>query len=203
MSFLAISSLGSSLSTDWITPQEQLQRFALTMAEERLGENKDKFGKINDLMECRVVESASRSILKHLHLSQINEVPSLFDQSVNHFIKPTPLPSIFTDWYTARKRLKNLPEKIPSLPLNIHEILNERCPIYGDQTKPDGTHYTVNDTHILQLLCEEDGNLNEFEAVVKRYGEEHYHNDGHPFQFRYFSPRAYQEYGNVKFEPTH
>ena len=49
-----------------------------------------------------------------------------------------------TNWYTALSKLNLLPQSIPPLPSNIHEILMANCPIYSDKR--------VNDTHSLFLF---------------------------------------------------
>ncbi len=189
----------------WITPQEHLGRLALSVAKERVLTN--GLRELPDDLVTTVAECAALLILRRSDLSSSDgEIPSLQDLAVAHLVELSPLPSSLTNWYTARKRLNNLPEKLPPLPENIYAILNEKCPIYGDQIKEDGTRPRVGETHFLQLICEEDGSLNRFENVVKNYGKTHYTREGYslenPLQFRKFRRESREEHGDTPFE-TH
>lgn len=208
MASLAAPILAASTNRDgWITPQEQLERLAFTVAEDRFRANQAKFEKLPMILNDKVTECAAKSILRCSNLLSYDaqeQVPTLTHLIVDHLIEPTPLPPGLTNWYTARERLRALPEKLPPLPKDIHQIVNSKCPIYDGQIKADGTHYSVDDTHFLQLLCEEDGSLNHFENnVVKPYGENHYLQGVNPLQFRYFWHEARQEHGEVPCELTH
>jgi hypothetical protein len=209
MTPLAVSSQNRRIS-----PQEQLERLAFTMIEEQLRVNKAKFKTVPEVLLDRVTECAVQAILRSSNLSPDNieehRIPKLTDLAVGCLIELNPLPPILTHWYTARDRLMALPEKLPPLPKNIHAVVNGRCPIYGTEIKPDGTYYRVRDTHFLQLLCQEDGNLNQFEKnVLKPYGEKHYPKGENPLQLlgmcsdvplKSDVPR---EYGEMPCEPTH
>jgi hypothetical protein len=102
-----------------------------------------------------------------------------------------------TNWHTALDRLNMLPDKILPLPLNICQILDSICPIRGGETKKDGTAYKVSDTHSLYLIPPD--SLNELEARVNAYGQEHlaeYGVENNPLQFRYFWSAARSEHGD-------
>lgn len=49
------------------------------------------------------------------------------------------------NWYNVLRKLNILPETIPPLPLNIHEILASTCPIFGAPRR-------LTDTHSLWLI---------------------------------------------------
>jgi hypothetical protein len=183
---------------DWITPQEQLERLALVEVKKRLYRKKEEVPKsFYDRIDWEdVVRPAIRSVLRRSNLSKSNAIPKLQDLCVDHLMGP--LPSSLTEWYTARERLGILPEKLPPLPWNIDQILNSKCPVYGDEKKEDGTHYTVKETHVLQLLCEEDGSINQFEKEIRAHWKKY-----PSLRFRIFNPAARQEYGNLRFEPSH
>ncbi|MBF8263707.1 MAG: hypothetical protein HW387_1372 [Parachlamydiales bacterium] len=113
-----------------------------------------------------------------------------------------------TNWHTALNRLNSLPEKIPPLPANIFQILNSRCPIYGDLVKAEGkrfrTFVQVKDTHFLALILEGFGNLNRLERdILIPYGRQKYPGGENPLQFRCFWETARQEHANVPFPDTH
>jgi hypothetical protein len=208
MASLAASIFATPSQDGWISPQEQLERLAFIMAEEQLETNKAKFKTVPKLLIDRVTECAAQSILKCSNLSPYNieehRIPKLTDIAIGCLIELSPLPPILTHWYTARDRLMALPEKLPPLPRNIHAIVNGKCPIYDTQIKPDGTYYRVRDTHFLQLLCQEDGNLHQFEQnVLKPYGEKHYPKGRNPFRLLYLWLDVYQEYGEIPYESTH
>ena len=112
--------------------------------------------------------------------------------------------SRLTNWYTALKLIGKLPKKIPPLPRQIHKVLNSKCPkIICDKLKSDGTFYTVGEKCTLTLIPEELENINQFERVVKSYGEKQYPENENPLQFRYFWDAAREEHGSVPFGPTH
>jgi hypothetical protein len=179
----------------WITPQEQLRRLALSIAKEQVYTN--GLGELPVERTSTVTESLARSILRRSYLSSSgSEIPSLQDLAVERLIEPSPLPFVLTNWYIARKRLNILPEKIPPLPENITQILNSKCSIYGDQIKEDGTHPRVGETHFLQLICQEDGSLIQFIDVLRAY----YLNEKERFWILNFSTITRREHGNVPFK---
>lgn len=49
------------------------------------------------------------------------------------------------NWYNVLRKLNILPESIPPLPSNIHDILGSPCPIFGSPNR-------VTDTHTLWLI---------------------------------------------------
>jgi hypothetical protein len=109
-----------------------------------------------------------------------------------------------TNWYAALKRLDTLPKKIPPLPLDIHQIMYSKCPIYGDQKKEDGTPYLVKDTHFLSLVPRAFGSINHLEGeILKPYGEKNYPKGQNPLQFQYFWNVVRAEHGNTPFRETH
>jgi len=188
-----------------ITPQEQLNRLALSSLREVVC---TKLDSLPDTLKESVVERAVQLILKRSGVSDERAEPqilSLFDRTITQLLKVKPLPSCLTNWHTALKRLSVLPKKIPPLPKDIIGILESECPIHGDQNKPDGTPFLVKDTHVLYLIPEELGTLNHFESeILKPYGEEKYGDgDQNPLQFRFFWDAACQEHGDVPFEDSH
>ncbi len=89
-----------------------------------------------------------------------------------------------TNWHTALSRLGILPEQIPPLLLNSNQIRDGICPIRGSfYLFPRGT-------------------LNNFEALVKAYGQKHLASFGgaNPLQFQYFWEPARRDHGNTQFE---
>ena len=88
-----------------------------------------------------------------------------------------------TNWHTALSRLNKLPEQIPPLHLTIDQIRDGICPIRG----------------AFYLLPR--GTLNEFEAIVRAYGQKHLAAFGgeNPLQFKYFWKAARQEHGDTQF----
>lgn len=57
-----------------------------------------------------------------------------------------------TNWYQALINLGVLPDKVPPLPLNIHEILDRDCPMHLNKPNLDGTYKKIKDTHFLCLI---------------------------------------------------
>ena len=57
-----------------------------------------------------------------------------------------------SNWYKALINLGLLPDRIPPLPLNIHEILDRDCPLHPNSPNLDGTYKKIQDTHFLCLL---------------------------------------------------
>ncbi|OGN55247.1 MAG: hypothetical protein A3D96_06660 [Chlamydiae bacterium RIFCSPHIGHO2_12_FULL_44_59] len=100
----------------------------------------------------------------------------------------------------ALRKIGLLPAHIPALPKNMGQILNEKCPIHGDEAGPDGTSLKIWQTHSLYLLPP--GTLNELEARVSAYGRAHLAEYGreNPLQFRYFWNAARQEHGDTRFD---
>ncbi len=179
----------STPTARWITPEEQLERLDVTVAKEQVYTS--RLGELSEVLTHAITESTTRSILRRSDLSTESDIPLLQDLDVESYS----LPSTLTNWYKARKCLNNLPEKIPPLPRNIHQILNGKCPIYEGKK--------IEDTHFLQLICQEDGSLNQFETVTKAYGRIHYPEGQNPLRFRSFWDEAHQEHSAVPFEPTH
>jgi hypothetical protein len=105
------------------------------------------------------------------------------------------LTSELTNWYTALQRLNQLPERMPPLPWNIIQILRGECSIFSEQLPPDEVPLKMIETGVLYLMP--DDTVNEFEAVVRAYGAQHYPADANPLQFRYFWPEARAEHGNT------
>lgn len=77
-----------------------------------------------------------------------------------------------TNWYKALRRLHSLPEKIPPLPETIGQIMEGRCPIYGDQVQKDGTYLKVKDTHFLVLIPQEFQTLHHLQENILKPCEE-------------------------------
>ncbi len=137
----------------------------------------------------KVIESATRSILKTMtSKGSETQVPSLTDIVVERLVEPSPLPPILTNWYTALERIQALPDEIPALPRNIHQILGSNCPIHSNKR--------IGETHSLYLIPP--GTLNGLEECVSAYGQTLYPNEN-PLKFRYFWDAARQEHANVQF----
>jgi hypothetical protein len=109
-----------------------------------------------------------------------------------------------TDWYSSLNRFKVLPKKIPRLPANIIDILNNRCPVYYDKRKADGSFYKITDTHILILTSiQEFKTLNLFEKYMCQYNQKHKLNDAQSFQIERFWQRARSKYGDRNLGTIH
>jgi hypothetical protein len=118
------------------------------------------------------------------------------------------LPPALTHWHTALKRLGLDQERVSPLPWHMPQILKSKCPLpkkEGKELKPDGTPWTVGDTHVLYWVPA--GSVNELEARVSAYGREALNAAGgrlypneNPLQCRFFWPRARREYGDVAHE---
>jgi hypothetical protein len=121
---------------------------------------------------------------------------------------PRDFGAAITHWYTALLRLAEihpaiLPQTIPPLPLDILQILNSKCPIYGDLPKRDGTFHTIGDTHVLSLCSQEFGSINTLEeTMVKPYEAAHYQGET-PLRSRIFWSAARREYGDLPFPTTY
>ena len=177
----------------WITPQEQLEFLASPMVRQRLDEDETR-----ELLESlpegiidRIPASVIRSSLKSIK-GETGHFPTLFDMVIEQLVEPRPLPSNQTNWYTALERIGALPDKIPALPRNIHEILGSPCPIHST----DKTPLTVGQTHSLYLLPP--GSLNELEQRVSSYGQKFFQGEN-PLKFGYFWRVALEEHANVQF----
>lgn len=59
---------------------------------------------------------------------------------VLHYGQPHP---IFTEWHEALVSLKILPDKIPPLPEDIHDLVERPCPISGNKQKIYNTHHLI------------------------------------------------------------
>lgn len=202
----ASSSSSGSPQAGWITPEEQLNRLALSMAEELVNQNRDKLQlSAGASIEQPIIESVARSILRRSDLSEGSEkrVPSLLDLSVEHLVESSSLLPSLTTWYKGLKRIGKLPEKIPPLPANIYQILEGKCPKQiCSKTKPDRTFYKIKEKCTLILIPQELENPDEFEKVVKAYGEEHYPEGENPLQYRDFWDPAREQHGKTPFGPT-
>lgn len=145
------------------------------------------------------LERLSASVLK----AAFSKTSIIFDirKIVASYLVDQLDPSL-TNWHTALRRLKALPKKHPPLPWNIHQILDSKCPVYGDQLKPDRTHYKIKDTHILYLIPGEFATLHHLEEnILKPYGAKTCpKGDTHPFQFASF---VHKEHGDAPFLDTH
>jgi hypothetical protein len=181
---------------DWITPEEQLLRFATPLAKGRMYENRMRvtreFDKLPKHLINRIEESAARSMIDYSKLPNLSEqssrrVKSLFNLTSEKWIEPQPLPTELTDWYKACSLLKSLPKTVPEAPRLTYQILNnKKVPLS------------------LSLVPEEFGTLNQLERdILKPYGEEKYPKDENPLRFRCFWDAAREEHGNVPFAPTH
>jgi len=96
-----------------ITPQEQLNRLALSSLREVVC---TKLDSLPDTLKESVVERAVQLILKRSGVSDERAEPqilSLFDRTITQLLKVKPLPSCLTNWHTALKRLSVLPKKSP------------------------------------------------------------------------------------------
>jgi hypothetical protein len=197
--------------SQWITPQEQLERLALPYATdhvnaviERLATEAFKqplkssfksLAETTELLKDVVDKVIDQSIAELLNIEgHKNQVPSLFDLVIKRLVPPSPLLAHLTNAIRALALLGMLPERIPALPDNIIEILNSRCSVFNDGR-------TVAETHTLMLIP---GGLtlDEFEAKVRAYGAANYRGDN-PLQFRYFWDQARQEHGKVSLGEAH
>lgn len=146
-----------------------------------------------------ITPEAQLGMLRAASQFEVSRVPNLAKDFV----------ALLTNWHTALTRLAKacprvFPKTIPPLPLNILQILDSPCPIYGDQVKSDGSIYKIRDTHVLSLVLQEFGTLNDFEeTVIKPYEEANYSKDTTPLRFRSFWRAAREKYGNVPFDETH
>ena len=173
MASIPISTQPTNQSRDfWITPCEQMLRLSRPLVKNCLV----KGGRDDGLRLPPYV--ISKIALEFFKLS--DQLPR----------GPHSLPSNFTNWYTALKRIDALPDKIPALPLNIHEILRSACPIFST----DKTLRTIGETHSLYLIPP--GTLNELEQRVSRYGQQFFQGEN-PLKFRYFWNEARQEHGDI------
>jgi hypothetical protein len=144
--------------------------------------------------------------LKRLWMPVAKEIASLniLCPDIENMVAQSALDESVTNWYTALSRLRVRPDKIPPLPNHIGQTLDSNCPIYREQRKLDGTRYKVKDTHVLVLVPEEFGTVNQFERdVLKPYGEANYPANENPLQFRYFLNEARREHADKPFAPTH
>lgn len=201
----ACASSSASPQAHWITPQEQLTRLALPMAKELVNQNRDKFQlSFGAPIEEPIIESVARSILRRSGISEDSEkILSLMDLCVEHLVESSPLPPHLTTWYKALNRIHKLPEKIPPLPASIHQTFEENCPRQiCSYTKSDGTCYKIKETCTLILIPQELGNPDEFEKVVKAYGENHYPEGENPLHYQDFQGPDRQQYGEIPFGPT-
>ncbi|HSX38644.1 MAG TPA: hypothetical protein VLE95_07435, partial [Chlamydiales bacterium] len=106
-------------------------------------------------------------------------------------------------WYTAHSLLGMVSKEIPPLPKEINEIMDSKCPIYGDQTQADGSYLKVKDTHFLALVPKEFGTLNQLQRdILKPYAEREYSDKENPLRFR-FTRAAHQAHADAAFPDTH
>ena len=143
--------------------------------------------------------------LKRLHLPIAVEVQTgspLFPEIAKIVSLYAGADESLTDWYRALSLLKALPERIPPLPQNIHEIMDSKCPIYGDQMQADGTFLKVKQTHLLSLVPEEFGTLEKLvTTILKPYAKKNYSSHENPLRFRQFPDRL--TYLHAPFLKTH
>lgn len=193
-SILSLTQLPPQSREPGITPREQLECLAFSQLERELGLAGEPLPFCLDAF----FESAVHSILRRsglsLAASDFEKNPSLFNRSLELLVPARPFPLAETNWYTALKSIGALPTRIPPLPVDIHEILEGLCPIYKDQTKPDGTPYKIKDTHILYLIPA--GTVNELEQRISAYGQQFFQGEK-PLKFSFFWSEARQEYATV------
>lgn len=122
---------------------------------------------------------------------RVQEVPELVFQYSN---------DPCTRWHTALKAIGMLPDRIPALPRDIHQILNSKCPIPRKKKESDRTIYKIRETHSLYLIPA--GTLNQLEARVRAYGAAHLAEYGEKnlLKFEYFWPEPREEYGDIQFD---
>ncbi|OGN56093.1 MAG: hypothetical protein A3D96_00110 [Chlamydiae bacterium RIFCSPHIGHO2_12_FULL_44_59] len=136
---------------EWITPQEQLERL-LNYAAKPIARS------VSEASTCPISIAGIAKIISQYAVEALS--PEL------------------TDWYTSLELRGSLPDKVPALPWNMPDILDHKCPIWGDETKPDGTHYKYRDTWSLSLKTPE--TVNELIASVRVYGEQTLKDQGTP-----------------------
>lgn len=137
----------TAIGREWITPDEQLKR----------------------LYKPLLVEQVE-FVLPAEGLPEIVADYAYSDQS-----EPSEVyPENYTRWYTALKKIGMLPDRVPALPANIHDILKAPCPLpksWDEKRKPDGTPWTVGDSHSLYLLPAGDI-VGDLQAHCALYGKE-------------------------------
>ncbi len=112
-----------------------------------------------------------------------------------------------TYWYTALEKLYLLPDLVPTLPENFHEIYFGNCPIkeMEGNVKVDGEPYKLYETHSLYLIPTM--SLNDLEKRVSAYGRNVLgaKNDAeNPLRFRNFYHRDLYRgglFGSIKSDP--
>lgn len=97
--------------------------------------------------------------------------------------------SPLTHWHKAHKMLGTLPEKLPPLPENIAEIMGSPCSIYPGKK--------IEETHVLALIPEESGSLNQFASKISKIYREN------TLQFEYSRDEIREKYADTPFSPTH
>src|ERR1700738_267254 len=55
--------------------------------------------------------------------------------------------SKYTIWHDSLAALNALPEKMPPLPENIFQTLEQNCPLHHNKKKADGSAYKLGETH--------------------------------------------------------
>lgn len=199
---------------EWITPEEQLDCLARPIAKALVDKNQNRFVGLADCQLNTATECAIRSLLQRSHLPLENSGPqkriaTLMQLGVESILEPSPLPPCLTTWYKALKPIKKLPEKIPPLPPHIHDILNKECPrLICSAMKEDNTFPPLVEHGTLTLVPKELQSINEFEKILKLYGEEQNPQDDNPLQFKAFLEKDYLEedrllYRNTQFGPTY
>lgn len=153
MAAMAIQA-GAGDQAKWITPEQQLEKWI----------------KPNELVIAELAGTRQRP-----GPLPVWEVAFIVAEYAADNLSPN-----LTNWHIALERLTILPDKIPPLPLDIHD--------------------EVSDIKVLYLIPP--GSLNELEACVSAYGQEHLAEYGgkNPLRFRYFWPVAREEYGETRFD---
>lgn len=85
-------------------------------------------------------------------VSRIAEA-KIFPNGIADIISVYAIPSEWSNWHTALKRMNMLPDSIPALPLHITQILNSKCPIYNGQKslKESGVLYLKPPGSLIEL----------------------------------------------------
>ncbi len=148
------------------------------------------------------LNSYNRAPIRNELLQNTPLLPELADL-VASYVKP--LIPMATHWHTSLTRLNALPPLIPSLPRNIIQILESKCPTKGNEKKEDGSPYTVADTHTLTLIPQELTTFVHFYLdCIRPYIEATYPPpQSNPLEVRENWAPFLEDQGLVRFGPTH
>lgn len=180
----------SGYPDSWVSPGEAFEEIAMESFNQQLQKGIPP-GKIEAIKKYAIA-----SILENPENIKENKIPKLWQLCCKKMFQP--LPAGFTKGHFQREKLNLLPEKVPPIPKDFYQMMQNPCPIF-----PNLKMY---ETHDLYLLCEEDKNIIHFLDHVSENKNNEYPNNPRENELGDREDAwsyVKKDYGNQPFETTY